>query len=305
LFNKYKRVIELNQMPDPQEQDKLSGSVLVAEDSKTNQELIKLLLERFGVEVTIAEDGKEAVDKALNQQFDLIFMDIQMPNMDGYQATKLLRRKGLKTAIVALTAYTMSGDYERCISAGCDDYLGKPIDNKLLLNVIKNYLPSKSEPLTERIDSQNLQADQLGWHCSDGAYHECESAGPLEEKDEETPIDCTTIMKNYQDAELIKEVVKVFLVECPQILESLAEAVRAKDSKNILFYAHKLNGMARHICARQLSEKILHLECAGREGNTESVASLFDEMKSEFEKVFSFLSKADSIEAAKQQEDDK
>ena len=305
LFNKYKRVIELSQMPDITEQDKLTGSVLVVEDSKSNQELIKLLLERFGVEVTIAEDGKEAVDKALNQQFDIIFMDIQMPNMDGYQATKLLRRKGLKTPIIALTAYAMPEDCERCISAGCDDYLRKPIDNELLLTVIKKHLIFQSEPLTERIDSAKSEVDQLSWHCSDGASQESEPAGPLEEEDGETPVDCTTIMKNYQDAELIKKVVKVFLAEGPQILESLAEAVREKDSKNIKFYAHKLNGMARHMCARQLSEKILPIECAGREENTESVASLFDEMNSEFEKVFSFLSKADWIDVAKQQKDDK
>jgi len=226
-----------------------------------------------------------------------------MPRMDGYQATKLLRRKGLKTAIVALTAYAMSGDYERCISAGCDEYLSKPINNKLLLDMIKKYLPSKSQPLTERIDSAKSEVDRLSRQCSDGASQECESAGPLEEKDGETSVDCTAVMKNYQDEELIKKVVKVILAEGPQILESLAEAVREKDSKNIAFSAHKLNGMARHIWARRLSEKILRIECAGREENIESVALLFDEMKSEFEKVFSFLSKADWNETAKHQQE--
>jgi signal transduction histidine kinase/DNA-binding NarL/FixJ family response regulator len=299
LFSKFKPAIELNQMPDIPEPDKLSGSVLVAEDCKSNQELIKLLLERFGLEVTIAEDGKEAVDKALSQHFDIIFMDIQMPNMDGYKTTKLLRRKGLKTAIIALTAYAMPEDCERCISAGCDDYLGKPINNDLLLTVIKKHLAPQSKSLTERIDSAKSEVDQLSRQCSDEVTQECESANPVEEKDSEIPIDYSTIMNNYQDEELIQKVVKVVLAEGPQILESLAEAVRAKDSKNILFSAHKLNGMARHICARQLSEKILHLECASREENMDSVASLFDEMKSEFEKVFSFLSKADWIEAAK------
>jgi len=300
LLHKHKRMIESNQKQEIPKQDKLSGSVLVAEDSKSNQELIKLLLERFGVEVTIAEDGKEAVDKALGQHFDLIFMDIQMPNIDGYQATKILRRKGLKTTIIALTAYAMPEDYERCISAGCDDYLSKPIDNDLLLTTIKKYLIPQSEPLTERIDSAKSEVDQLSRHCSDGSSRDFKSAGQLEENDSEMPVDCTTVMKNYQDEELIKKVVKVILEEGPQILESLAEAVRAKDSKKISFYAHKLNGMARHICARQLSEKILPLESAGREENTESIASLFNEVKSEFDRVLSFLSKADWIEAVKQ-----
>jgi len=299
-FNKDKRVIESNKMPEIQEQDKLSGRVLVAEDSKSNQELIKLLLERFGMEVTIAEDGKEAVDKALSQHFDIIFMDIQMPNMDGYKATKLLRRKGLKITIIALTAYAMQEDYERCIAAGCDDYLRKPIDNKLLLTVIKKYLIPQSKPLTERIDSVKSEVDQLSRHCLDGESQNFESAGPAEEKDSETPVDCITIMKNYQDEKLIRKVVKVVLEESPQVMESLAEAVKAKDSKNIAFHAHKLNGMARHICARKLSEKIVPLESAGREEKTQTVVSLFDEVKREFDRVLSFLSKADWIEAAKQ-----
>jgi response regulator RpfG family c-di-GMP phosphodiesterase len=230
----------------------------------------------------------------------MIFMDIQMPNMDGYKATKLLRRKGLKTAIIALTAYAMQEDYERCIAAGCDDYLRKPINSKLLLTVIKKYLIRQSDSLSEKIDSAKSELDQLSRHCSEGVSQDSESAESAEEKNSETPVDCTTILKNYQDEELIRKVVKVVLEEGPQVMESLAEAVKAKDPRNIAFYAHKLNGMARHICARKLAEKILPLENAGREENTESAASLIEEVKSEFDRVLCFLSKADWIETAKQ-----
>jgi PAS domain S-box-containing protein len=302
-FNKCRRVIEPNPVRDIPEQEKLSGSVLVAEDSKSNQELITLLLERFGLEVTIAEDGKEAVDKALGQQFDLIFMDIQMPNMDGYKATKLLRREGLKTPIIALTAHAMPEDCEKCISVGCDDYLRKPIDNKVLPAVIKKYLIPQSKPLAGRIESVKSEVDQLGRRCNDVASKDFESAEPVEKKDYDTPVDCIAIIKNYQDGELIRKVVKVVLTESPKVMESLAEAVNTKDSKNIAFYAHKLNGTARQICARRLSEKIFPLESAGREVNTESVASLLDEVKIEFDKVLSFLSKVDWVEAAKKQEE--
>ncbi|MBA7706916.1 Signal transduction histidine-protein kinase BarA [subsurface metagenome] len=150
MFDKYKLVIDLNQEPDTSETTervKFSGRVLVAEDSQSNRMLIKLLLEKLDLQVTMAQDGKEAVDKALSQPFDLIFMDIQMPNMDGYEATRALRLNGLKTPIIALTAYAMKGDDEKCISAGCSDYIAKPVDRETLLRVISKYLPSKSKAL--------------------------------------------------------------------------------------------------------------------------------------------------------------
>ncbi|MBN2138970.1 MAG: response regulator [Sedimentisphaerales bacterium] len=119
---------------------KFTGQVLVAEDSLTNQSLIELLLKRMGLEVTIANDGKEAVSKAREAKFDLILMDMQMPNMNGYEATKLLRREGIKTPIVALTANAMKGDDKKCLAIGCDDYMSKPIDRKRLVEVLSDHL---------------------------------------------------------------------------------------------------------------------------------------------------------------------
>lgn len=204
-FDKYKCVTELEQVRDTSEQDKFSGRVLVAEDSKSNQILTKLLLERFGVEVTIAEDGKEAVDKALSQQFDLIFMDMQMPNMDGYEATKLLRRKGLKTAIVALTAYAMKGDDEKCISAGCSDYMAKPIDREILLKVIRKYLPLETAVPGKKIDSIKSQGDEFGQLCSDETSQRLELAELAYEPDCGVPVDYTTLMRVCEDEDNINK----------------------------------------------------------------------------------------------------
>jgi signal transduction histidine kinase/CheY-like chemotaxis protein len=126
-----------------------SGSVLVAEDTKTNQLLIRLLLEKIGLEVTIVEDGNEAFEKALSESFDLILMDMQMPNMNGYDATKKLREHGLVTPIVALTANAMQGDEQKCISAGCNDYLAKPIDRTALLKMVSKYMLCQSGAFSE------------------------------------------------------------------------------------------------------------------------------------------------------------
>ena len=123
---------------------KLSGTVLVAEDNRANQMLITKLLEKMGFGVALAEDGNIAVQKAMTLSFDLIFMDMKMPNMDGYEATKALRDKGVSVPIIALTANAMRGDREKCIEAGCDAYLSKPINKEELKRILCQYAGAES-----------------------------------------------------------------------------------------------------------------------------------------------------------------
>jgi CheY-like chemotaxis protein len=120
-----------------------SGHVLVAEDVEGNQMLLKTLLKKMGLEVTIAADGNEVLQKALTREFDLILMDIQMPYMNGYEATKALRKEGITIPIIAQTAYVMKDDDKKCLEAGCDDYLGKPIIHSQLVAILGKYLPVK------------------------------------------------------------------------------------------------------------------------------------------------------------------
>ncbi|MHC4721255.1 MAG: ATP-binding protein, partial [Planctomycetota bacterium] len=112
---------------DTTQQQKLSGRVLVAEDDKTNQTLINLLLEKLALDITTVHDGAQAIEKATWGNFDLILMDMQMPNVNGFEATHSLRQKGISAPIIALTAYAMAQDAEKCKEAGCDDYLPKPV----------------------------------------------------------------------------------------------------------------------------------------------------------------------------------
>jgi signal transduction histidine kinase len=121
-----------------------SGRVLVAEDSATNQVLIKPLLEKLGFVVTIAQNGLEVIEAVKNQHFELILMDMQMPEMNGYNATKKLRGLEVKTPIIAMTANVDEEDKEECLRAGCDDYISKPIDRTHLVNVISNHLGAVS-----------------------------------------------------------------------------------------------------------------------------------------------------------------
>jgi signal transduction histidine kinase/ActR/RegA family two-component response regulator len=120
----------------------LRGRVLLAEDGVDNQRLISFILRRAGAEVTICEDGQAAVDAALaaesrGEPFDLILMDVQMPILDGLEATRTLRSRGYSRPIVALTAHAMTSDHQKCLDAGCDDYATKPVKRDALFAIIK------------------------------------------------------------------------------------------------------------------------------------------------------------------------
>ncbi|MBN1125981.1 MAG: CBS domain-containing protein [Sedimentisphaerales bacterium] len=114
--------------------------VLVAEDNPANQMLIDLLLRRAGLESILVGDGQEAVEKAASEDFDLILMDIQMPRMNGYEATRELRRNGFEKPIIAVTAHAMVGDAEKCLEAGCNNYISKPVKRDVFYTILAKYV---------------------------------------------------------------------------------------------------------------------------------------------------------------------
>jgi len=280
---------------------KFFGRVLVAEDNRTNQALIDILLKQMGTEVTKAEDGKEAVDKALSEPFDLIFMDIEMPNMNGYEATKTLRQKGLTTPIVALTAHVMNGDEQKCLSVGCDDYLAKPLDRQKLLQVMRKYLHEDSEALEGQIDTVESQIDELNELYSEGDAGEGRQAAPTESEHIEEVIDWPALIEMCSDENVVREITKMFLKDSPRCMDSITEAIQAGNPKYVGMYAHSLKGAALQIGAKRLSEEAHKLEQAGKEKDVGAIPPLFEQVRAEYQKVVSFLSRTDWIDIAKQQ----
>jgi PAS domain S-box-containing protein len=147
---------------------RLEGRLLLVEDGRDNQRLISRLLTLAGAEVAMAENGQQAVDLVLaaaheNKPFDLILMDMQMPVMDGYRATRLLRDRGIDSPIIALTAHAMAGDRDKCLEAGCTDYLSKPIDRASLLKTVSRHLrASEKDVLCEELKASERRPGPAG-----------------------------------------------------------------------------------------------------------------------------------------------
>jgi CheY-like chemotaxis protein len=125
------------------EDSKFSTRILLAEDNPVNQRLAKMMLTKAGYQVDLANNGQEAVEKFIDapEAFDLIFMDVQMPDMDGMEATKTIRDDGFEhIPIIAMTAHAMKGDREKCLQAGMDDYITKPIKRELVFEMIEKWV---------------------------------------------------------------------------------------------------------------------------------------------------------------------
>ncbi len=136
---------------------KLSGRVLLAEDGQDNRQILSLYLRRAGADVVLAENGRVAVERAAAENLNLILMDIEMPELDGFAATRQLRAAGCTLPIIALTAHTSPENQNRCFAAGCTSYVNKPIDKGTLLNCVAPYL-GRGEPAATTIPGSTAPA---------------------------------------------------------------------------------------------------------------------------------------------------
>jgi len=139
----------------------VKGSILIVEDNEDNQQLLLILLEDIGADITFAENGQQAIDKIFNNSYDLIFMDLQMPVMGGLEATKILRASNYEKPIIALTANAMKSDYDTCIAAGCDGFLTKPISKEKLFQAVYKYLEIEDGVVQDVFEKRSAKMQEL------------------------------------------------------------------------------------------------------------------------------------------------
>lgn len=231
------------------------GRVLVAEDNKVNQKLAEGLLGRLGHQVVVVNNGCEALERLSQEPFDLVLMDVQMPDMDGYQATREWRQReatgSVYVPILAMTARAMHGDRERCLAAGMDDYLSKPIRSselqaKLVALAQRFPRPQSPEPAT-------IASSAAGRVTPPAAPVGAGSAGavavvPVRVDPE---VDWTRARKNTaQDADLLAELLNTFLIETPRLIRRMEQALAERDLGQISATAHALKGSLGFLATR-------------------------------------------------------
>ena len=262
------------------------GKVLVAEDNPANQKLMEVLLKKEGITPVMAADGHQAVETAVEQSFDLIFMDIQMPNMNGYEATRKLRKKGQTTPIVALTASAMKEDEEKCLQAGCDDYLAKPLVREQLIEVLDKYLISSSGAV---------------WANSEAIKNSPADTEPTSAVSGLGIIDWETLVGIGDDEEVIGKIAGAFCKDGLRCMEKIVSAIEEEDWAMLELYAHRMKGGSATIGAKGVSEKAGLLEQAGLKGDLETARLLIGQLQSEVDGLLSFLSEPNWIEEVRQE----
>jgi CheY-like chemotaxis protein/HPt (histidine-containing phosphotransfer) domain-containing protein len=210
--------------------------VLLVEDGETNRELISLVLAEAGASVVCAENGREGVELAGRETFDLILMDMQMPVMDGYTATQALRSLGIEIPIIALTAHAMRGDHEKCVAAGCSHYLSKPVQIDSLLESVRAAVADAE--ITPRLTS--------------GAFN-----------------DSTLPFESSLPTELprFRRIVDSFVSKLPQELDEIRSACSSGDWTRLERLAHKLKGSGGTVGFDCLTAPARELEQHARRGD--------------------------------------
>ena len=234
-----------------------SERVLVVDDGPENRELVTLVLQEVGLEVECAENGKVGAEMAMAKPFDLVLMDMQMPVMDGYAATRLLREQGLTTPIYALTANAMKGFEKKCMAAGCSGYLTKPIDIDFLLETVGQVL-----------GGERFRAG-AAMHETPGSF--CEQQTALDD----TPL-VSSLPLNVRE---FAEIAGAFSARLGEQLEAMTEAWETKDFKRLAELAHWLKGSGGTVGFAAFTAPAARLEDFAKQEEVEMIESTLEELR--------------------------
>jgi two-component system, sensor histidine kinase and response regulator len=235
--------------------------VLLAEDNVINQQVAVGLLTKRGHDVSVTSNGREALEAIERDTFDVVLMDIQMPEVGGFEATAAIRFRERQTGghlrIIAMTAHAMIGDRERCLVAGMDGYLPKPIDRNMLFSVVEHdgVVPAgASDVPPSNVFNRGAVLERLGG-----------------------------------DEQLLARVVGLFLEDCPARLTAIKQAVEARSAEHIRAEAHALKGAAANLSMSDLVEAARMLEQIGTEGRIEAAQAAWERLASEANRAMEAL----------------
>lgn len=239
-------------------------NILLAEDNIVNQRLAVGLLHKNGHTVTIANNGAEAVEKYARGQFDAVLMDIQMPEMDGFEATHRIREmeqaSGLHIPIVAMTAHAMKGDRERCLESGMDQYVSKPIRIQTLMDALREIVPKR--------------------------VVEMEQPATAKTPNEPSAVDWGLALQSVNgDRQLLCELIDAFYGDVQRILESMEQAIDRNDRKVLSRAAHSLKGSLQLLGIQSLAEEVARFELDVTESSLDAARVSVDNLRTKISQL--------------------
>jgi PAS domain S-box-containing protein len=227
-----------------------SVRILLAEDNVTNQQVAVGMLRKLGLSADVVANGHQVLEALVNRRYDLVLMDVQMPEMDGFEATRTIRSNGdaskRAVPIIAMTAHAMQGDREKCLEAGMDDYISKPVTPSNLLQVLDKWLTQ-------------LDTAVVGYQPP--------SIPDVVIFDEEVLIE-----RMSGDRKLARLIAREFLSDIPKQLVTLKSNMAASNAKGVERQAHSIKGAAAAVGADALMKLAWELECAGKASDLETVS---------------------------------
>ncbi len=259
----------------------LSGvKILLVEDNVVNQELCMEMFSSLGCSTTIATSGEEALDILLHESFDIIFMDCQMPGLDGYETTRIFRGreegKGTHTPVVALTAYAMAEDRDKCLAAGMDDYLSKPFKLEQLRQMLIKWVGNRNT-LTELTPADVPDKGLENKNVSDVVV-------------EPSVIEELRMLEKASGKKFFSKSLQKFFANSPKYIQAMELALEKGDFDSMSFNAHTFKGTTGFMGAIKLSSLCLEMEQKAKKRDSNGLENILDEIKEEYEKVRQYLS---------------
>jgi len=283
--------------------------ILLAEDNPVNQKLATILLQKAGFSVDAVENGIQAVERVQKGQYNAVLMDVQMPELDGFEATRRIREWEGETRhipIIAMTAHAMKGDRERCLQAGMDDYVSKPLQPQILLSILDRWAQPKDKANTRPwlpIDDADYSPTPDIYQASPlpiaedffGEGNASEDQPPLTTPPfitsvDEAPMSIAAAMPRFNnDRQFFVELCQDFMQHMPGRLQEIDSAVQTGDSITLNRLAHSIKGVSANFNAGPLSSVCADLESQTHQGDMSGAAALVEKIHFEADRLLVYM----------------
>ena len=293
------------------EEKRKDTHILLAEDNPINQKLAIILLQKAGFSVDAVENGRLAFEKLKNTFYNAVLMDVQMPDMDGFDATRRIREwektQGRHIPIIAMTAHALKGDRELCLEAGMDDYITKPLDPRALFAALDHWtLPQEnsnnlSSVETNHEDYADIPANQsvMVDDSEEGLFGESSVEEPLKIEsgpivpdfppEDESPMDVDgALPRFFNERSFFLEMVHDLVLSIPTRMQEIQTALDTNNVMDLYRHAHNLKGITSNFSAGPVSKLAAELEALGKSGDISDAPNLFEKLKIEIERLLKF-----------------